>query len=78
MPTLNPPPLNMEPISFEDMYGLALIAKKPNGVKLSEILEHLSPEAREIAKALMKRVRPQEETPAAKDDATAGTHATRT
>lgn len=43
----------MKPLTFADAYGLGLIAKNPSAVDRSEILEHLSPEARKIATAII-------------------------
>ena len=43
----------MKPLTFADAYGLGLIAKNPNAVDRSEILDHLSPEARKIATAII-------------------------
>jgi hypothetical protein len=43
----------MEPISFVDMYGLALIAKTPHVGKRAEIFNDLSPEAQRLAKEII-------------------------
>ena len=55
----------MEPISFVDMYGLALIAKKPHGVKRSEIFHNLSPEAQRLATEIIApaKTRPEQKAP---------------
>ena len=46
---MSPLETTMQPISFVDMYGLALLAKKPHGLKQLEIFNDLSPEAKELA-----------------------------
>jgi len=45
--------LKTKPISFGDMYGLGLLAKNPGGRFGQEIIEHLSPQAQKIAKAIV-------------------------
>ena len=44
---------NMKYLSFADAYGLGLIAKNPNGSDWSEIVNHLSDDARQIAKEII-------------------------
>jgi hypothetical protein len=59
---------NMKPLSFADMYGLALIAKKPKGVNRSEIVKHLSPDARQIANAIIGPTRTARESESASEN----------
>ena len=47
--------MNRGSISFEDAYGLQLIASNPNGVDRNVILQHLSAEAKRIGKTIMRQ-----------------------
>jgi len=59
--------MNMKPISFADMYGLALIAKKPKGVNRKKIAKNLSHEAQQIANAIIGPARTSSESESAAD-----------
>jgi hypothetical protein len=44
-----------KPISFEDAYGLQLIASNPYGVDREFILNHLGSEAKRIGSSIIKK-----------------------
>jgi len=58
---------NSKSLSFADAYGLGLIAKNPQGDDWSVIMANLSPNAREIAEAMLNDSGSREAKSAAKN-----------